>query len=337
MPIIKETSSGVIETYGVPKDIADANTTTTTASGYGTEVTSVNVGSISFPYQYDIITTQKVVGNGYVSSGSSSIKCSSSVALLSRNFAFTALRNSSLEMSSCATNIAQRGICALYSSTATVKNCVSCLSEVNYLSANCSSLILQASASMLPFRYGVDTQYDSSVSLQDFETVTANFAGAFAIQSSNIPVPTHFRSIYNSFVENTSYSLTTKPLASGFSGPEFDSKPLNLVWSQIAFGVGIASGSTAATNILGTPVASYRYVPFSHSLDWSNVYPASLVAASTAINTPGFVSMLTRPRNNYSSVKPPATIFKAEDNSGLIGTNTGLTGDFSIFDLINSL
>lgn len=335
MPIIKETSSGVIETYGIPKDIATANTTSTTPTGYGSEVTSVNVGSINFPYQYDIVTTQKVVGNAYLSSASSSIKCVSSVALLSRNFAFASLKNSSLEMNSCVTNIAQRGICALYSSTATVKNCVSCLSDINYLSINCSSLILQESASMLPFRYGVDSQYDSSVSLQDFETVTANFAGPFSIQSTVIPVPTHFRSTYNSFIENTSYALSTKPLASGFSGPDLISKPLNLVWSQIT--TSIFAGTTAATNVLGIPMASYRYVPLSHSLDWSNIYPPTVAVATQNPQGSAFLAMLTRPRNNYISVKPPPNMFKPEDNSGLTGINTGLTGDFSIFDLINSL
>jgi len=329
MSTITSTTSGALDQYDISLDIADESLTnyTTLAAGFPYPVTVVNQGSFATTsYQYEIVSTQVVSGHAYLAWNSSSMRCNSSVAVLSRSNAFSSIKDSSADLTSCAALIAQRGVAIMYSSSAIIRGSVSTQCDTNFLCSNSSSINAVRSASVFPLRFGVETNHNSSFMPVDFESTTFNF------NSMNVlPTPTHFRSINNSYCDNVSFSLTGRTLSAGFSGQRVESKPLNFVWSQISTSV----TGTAAANILGNPAASYRFVPFSHSVDYSNIVTSSVVQASTLSPT-GLLSVISRGRDCYASVKPPPFMFKPEDASGNTGLGGGLTGDFSIFDLITS-
>ena len=328
MSTITSTTSGALDQYDIPLDIADESITSVdTISGFPYPVTSVNQGSFtSTSYQYDIVTTQALAGHAYLAWNSSSMRCNSSVAVFSRNNAFSTIKDSASDINSCAALIAQRGMAALYSSSSIIRGSASTQCDTSYLCANSSSMNAQRSISVFPLRFAVDVNHNSSFMPVDFESSTFNF------NSMNVfPTPTHFRSINNSYCDNISYSLSGKTLPSGFSGQRVDSKPLSFLWSQISTSV----TGTAAANILGTPAASYRFVPFSHSIDYSNIVTSAVTQTSTLSPT-GLLSILSKGRDCYASVKPPTFMYKPEDGSGNTGVASGLTGDFSVFDLITS-
>jgi len=339
MPIIEQTTSGELDQYDIPRDIADSAKTTTIPNGFPTEVTSVSPGSFNYSsYQYDIVSSQMSTGRAYHAVSSSSMKCNSCVAVFNRVNGFATAQNSSAQIYGCAVLISVNAYTAAYTSSNIVRNSVASWSESSFYAQNSSSLVIQKSASVFPIRFGVNIAWNSTCTLQDYESMTMNF------NSTNLyPTPTHFRSMYNSSVDNASYSLSSKGISAGTSGPFVNSRSINLLWSQVvnpASAFAGAFGGTAAANILGNPSASYRYVPFSHSLDYSNIFVNSVsppaVGTSSPISTTGLLSLLARGRDCYVSVKPPASMFKPEDLSGNTWT-TGLTGDYSIFDLINSL
>jgi hypothetical protein len=83
--------------------------------------------------------------------------------------------------------------------------------------------------------------------------------------------------------------------------------------------------------------ASYNYVPFAHSADFSNIVGTStpFAAVSIANLLPPLFGIITY-RNNYQSVKPPAYMKQPEDESGDVGTGSPYTLSYSLATLVSN-
>jgi hypothetical protein len=112
-------------------------------------------------------------------------------------------------------------------------------------------------------------------------------------------------------------------------------KPMRFMWSQIWHVPGAFSAISRIFPTGGPTRASYRFVPLSHSTDYSNIVTGNIVD-STSLSSSGLLAVIAKDRVGYTSVKPPDGIFKPEDGSGITGLG-GLTGFYSISDLITSL
>jgi hypothetical protein len=300
-----------------------------TSTGGGTIV--IAAGSPPNTYQYDVVSIADFTGHAYISFVGSVISCHSSVAVFNRNAAFSAASNSTGKMSNCVSYAAQAGFNSTNTSSLGIQNCVSSLAASNYNASASSSIDAAYSASVFPVLYGVNVNQNSSWNCTEFETMTSVWSTAnFA------PVPTHFKSSQNSYCENTSYSLSSKN-TTGVTGAIIDTKPISFIWSQIwrdpGTGLGY-SNTTTNYNILATLSASYRYVPLSHCVDYSNIIQGTVTDTSQLSST-GLLSVIAKGRAGYASVKPPSWLFPPEDNSGKVGA-AGITGSFSISDLITS-
>ena len=274
-------------------------------------------------YQYDVLSLGDGAGNAYIAYNNSNMTCHSSVGVFNRNATFSSAYNSTAQAANCVAHAAQTGFNATQTSSIQIGNSVSALCASNYNANASSSINARYSASVFPVKYGVNVSNNSAWYSSEFETMTSFWSldvGA---------VPTHFRSSDNSYCQNNSTVFTTKA-TQGLSGPVLTPQPLSFIWSQIATS-GIVT--TTNSNIAANPSASYRYVPFSHSVDYSNVVGGTDVTNTTVLSSTGLLALIAKGRAGYASVKPPAYLYQPEDGSGKTGAG-GITGNYSVGDLI---
>jgi hypothetical protein len=273
-------------------------------------------------YQYDVLSLGDAAGNGYVSYNNSNITCHSSVGVFNRNATFSSAYNSTAQAANCVAHAAQTGFNATQTSSMQIGNSVSALCASNYNANASSSINCRYSASVFPVKYGVNVSNNSVWYSSEFETMTSFWsldAGA---------IPTHFRSSDNSYCQNNSTTLTSKA-TQGLSGPVLTPQPLSFIWSQIWNSI----AATPNSNISANPSASYRYVPFSHAVDYSNVVGGTDVTNTTGLSSTGLLALIAKGRVGYASVKPPSYLYQPEDGSGKTGAG-GITGNYSVDALI---
>lgn len=325
MPTIDTTTSENNNiTTGGGTDIGDGGS----SSGGGTTV--ITQGTPPASYQYDVLSLSDASGNAYVSYNGSNMTCHSSVGVFNRNGTFTSAYNSAIQTANCVAHASQTGFNAIQTSSMQIGNCVSALCASNYNANASSSMTSRYSASIFPVRYGVNISNNSAWYSSEFESMTSFWA------TDSEAVPTHFRSFENSYCQNNSSVLTSKASV-GLSGPVLDPKPLSFMWSQIwrdSDGIGFDT-DTAKFNIAATPNASYRYVPFSHAIDYSNVVGGDSVTNTSTLSSTGLLALIAKGRAGYASVKPPPYLFSPEDGSGKIGPG-GITGNYSVNALLTS-
>ena len=294
----------------------------------------ISGGDTPASYQYEIISLYGGVGTAYLAMNNSSMSCNSSVAVFNRNNAFAAMSTSTANYSNCCSYAANQGFLSANTSRISAALCVASLSAYNYRVNSSSSMYVNLCASVFPALFGTHVSSTSTFSSNEFESMTAFW-------STTGPVPVHFSSSQNSFCTNSSIALSTKTTA-GLSGPLMNGKQESFLWSQIyrnaANGDGLQNSNTPNNIFYSTPSASYRYVPFQHSTDYSNIATSGMgiIVNSTDISSRGIVQLLAMGRNCYTSVKPSDYLYPPEDNSGKTGAG-GLTGAFSVSDLLSAL
>lgn len=302
--------------------------------------TTINQGTATGTgYQYEIIAPFSGVGHAYMALNNSSIACNSSIAVFNRNGAFSSLSSSSASLSNCASYIAQYGFLSTATSRITLNMSVSSLAAYNYYARFSSSISASTSMSVFPLLYGTYASHTSSIGLNEFESMTS-----FWTTIGNIP--THFYSSKNSFVENSTVSFTSKTTntsSPGLSGALLNPKNISFLWSQIwrnpnGSGIGNSPPPTSIFSDQSVTNASYRYVPFTHSLDYPNIVNNTGTVFTNAGDDTirGLISLLAFGRNCYTSVKPPAFMFPPEDRSGT-RLEGGLTGAYTMSNLLGSL
>lgn len=342
MPGLDTTTTGNDAGSGSGQQDTDIGSGGTTTVGGGNTVVSSGSGAGS-TYQFEIISMHGGAGNAYLASNNSTISCNSSVALMNRNNAFSCISQSSGNFSNCCNYVAQIGFNAQGTSRLSTYMCCSSLSTYNYNARASSSLSASVSTSVFPIEVGTRASQTSSISLFEFESMTS----FWATNNNGAPIPTHFVSEKNSFIENSSRELTTKTITpiNGLSGPVLNGKPISFMWSQIwvdpITGLSISNSPPPSSLFSSPQAASYRYVPFTHSLDYSNIVSAAgdgtiLNSSVSADTTRGLISLLAFGRNCYTSVKPPAYMFPPEDRSGVVGIG-GLTGTYTLSNLLGAL
>ena len=337
MPGGIDTTNGADSGGGSPPEVGDGivgdngnNGDVITSPGGGEVITG---GDTPASYQYEIISLYGGVGTAYLAMNNSSMSCNSSVAVFNRNNAFAAMSTSAANYSNCCSYAANQGFLSANTSRISAALCVASISAYNYRVNSSSSMYVNLCASVFPALFGTHVSSTSTFSSNEFESMTAFW-------STTGPVPVHFSSSQNSFCTNSSIALSTKTTA-GLSGPLMTGKQVSFLWSQIwkerNEDSGIAPG--AGDNIFyAKPLASYRYVPFQHSTDYSNIATAGtgVILNGTDVSSRGIVQVVAMGRNCYTSVKPPAHLYPPEDRSGTIGIG-GLTGAFSVSDLLSAL
>lgn len=317
---------------------------TTVGSGGNT---TINPGSAAGNnnYQYEIIGLMGGIGWAYLANNGSNLACNSSVAVMNRNAAFSALNTSTANFSNCATYVSQYGFAAIGTSRVTTQMSVASLSGFNFYTRHSSSLYADTSMSVFPLAYGFAAYGNSSLSTIEIESMTS-----FWSTDQNAPIPTHFVSTQNSFLENKTDSMSARILptqsttSQGLSGPIVEGRNIKFLWSQIwrdpQLGTGLVNPTPSSVFTPNTK-ASYRYVPFSQSLDYGNIVDNnnSITNNFTVLPTDtvrGLITLLATGRNCYTNVKPPTFMYQPEDKSG-VRYEGGLTGPYSMAALLGFL
>jgi len=296
-------------------------------------------GTAPTTYDYDVISEASSVGGSYIASTNSSISGSGSVALMSRLNAFVAEKTSSMDLNSCVSYSGNFGFSANKTSSMDLDSCVSCIHKYNYSASLSSSVTARYCASVFPVDYSVYITGTSTFKPVEFESMTVFWAANDPAFST---VPVHFGSWGNSNMNNPSGRLSEKTSApaSGLSGGIITVDSLRFLWSEIT---PLLANQAPADNISNTTSgsqinASYRYVPFQHSIDYDNMTKETSANFNGSLNfnnsVPALLALIAY-RDNYASVKPPARFKKPEDGSG--GTlGTGLTGSYGLSALLVS-
>ena len=284
--------------------------------------TIITQGSPPSTYSYDIISTSTALGSGFICSDNSNLECNNSISIFSRVNAFLATNTSSSRFTGCACHGGNYGFVAVNTSSQEISHCVSALHTSNYLTVNNSTQNVFFSAGVFPVLYNVQARNNSTFSPIEFESMTRTLY--FTDENS---VPTHFGSFNGSRVSNFSDALSSKTSA-GLSGDLITKQNLTFLWSEISKTI-----SQTNTNIGAPSMASYRYVPRAHCIEYSNVVGGTDVLQNTVLSPTGLLALVAY-RDNYTSVKPPLYMFQPEDNTGKRGAG-GLTGNYAISALIS--
>lgn len=311
-PDITQTGGGGGDGSGGGEPVEGGGTTTTTP------------GSPPSTYSYDIISTSTALGSGFICSDNSNLECNNSISIFSRVNAFLATNTSSSRFTGCACHGGNYGFVAVNTSSQEISHCVSALHTSNYLTVNNSTQNVFFSAGVFPVLYNVQARNNSTFSPIEFESMTRTLY--FTDENS---VPTHFGSFNGSRVSNFSDALSSKTSA-GLSGDLITKQNLTFLWSEISKTI---SQPINTNNIGASSMASYRYVPRAHCIEYSNVVGGTDVLQNTVLSPTGLLALVAY-RDNYTSVKPPQYMFQPEDNTGKRGAG-GLTGNYSISALIS--
>jgi hypothetical protein len=286
-------------------------------------------------YDYDVVSEASSVGGCYFASTNSSISGSGSVAIMSRLNAFVAEKTSSMDLNSCVSYAGNFGFSANKTSSMELNSCVSCIHKYNYSASLSSSVNAKYCVSVFPVDYSVYITGTSTFKPVEFESMTVFWASGDPAFST---VPVHFGSWGNSNMNNASGRLSerTAPPTSGLSGGIITTDALRFMWSEITPQLASVTNVGNIGNLASLVNASYRYVPFQHSVDYSNIVgnDTTSLAQGYVAAIPSLLAVIAY-RDNYASVKPPSGFKKPEDGSGGLN-NTGLTGDYSLAALLVS-
>jgi hypothetical protein len=317
MSIISTTSSGE-STEQTPLDLG------LTGASSNSITYVINQGTAPANYSYDILNISGSVGNAYLGSIKSQIRCNGCVATFNRSNAFALTSSSAGTFNSCASYIAAQGFVAVDGSSSVIERSVSSIAQNNYRANSASSINTSYCASVFPVIYGVRVNGSSSWTSSEFETITVSWNQSTAL------IPHHFYSSSNSYCRNGSSQLTTKSSSVGISGSVLNPRSISFVWCGINE---LITPTTTSTNILANNQASYRYVPIQQSLDFPNIGGNAAgggLLPSDPLSSTGLVALMRFGRDCYDSTKPPMSLFPPEDRSGITGPLNGLTGPFNI-------
>jgi len=318
---------------GVEQEIVstDGNSSQTSA----TEQTELFLGSdghpaqgdISFSYDYQIVGQNAAIGGSYVALQNSNLTANGSVAVFSRLCSYLIANTSSANLNACAAYVGNFGFAASKTSSIDVISSVSSIHKFNYYAGLGSAISTKYSQSIFPLDFSQYAAFNGSITNVEFETATRWWDDD---SGSNA---THFGSVASSYVQNSSTQLSTFTTSSGLSGGLVGTQPLRFIWSEV-FSPANASQSTS----LGTGgYASYNYVPFAHSADYSNIVGSGFNQAPSTISNllPPLFGIIAY-RNNYQSVKPPTYMLQPEDGSGNQGVGSPYTNSYSLATLVSN-
>jgi len=285
-------------------------------------------GDISFSYDYQIVGQNAAIGGSYVALQNSNLTANGSVAVFSRLCSYLIANTSSANLNACAAYVGNFGYSASKTSSIDVISCVSSIHKFNYYAGSGSSISTKYSQSIFPLDFSQYAAFNGSITNVEFETSTRwwdDDAGSNA---------THFGSVASSYIQNSSTQLSTFTTSSGLSGGLVGTQPIRFIWSEVYL-----PGGVAVSTSLGTGgYASYNYVPFAHSADYSNIVGTG-VWTSSSISVANLLPPLfgiIAYRNNYQSVKPPAYMSQPEDGSGTLGPTKPYTDSYSLATLVSN-
>lgn len=356
MPVIDTTTTNNDLGSSSGSSGGDVGSGGTTINSNGS--TTINSGSAAGNnnYLYEIVGLHTGIGGAYLATNSSNLSCNSSVAVMNRNSAFICSNTSTANLSNCASYVAQSGFKAIGTSRLFAQMSMSSMATYNYIANTSSSINTNTSMSVFPLNIGQAAYGSSSIANVEYESMTS-YWGNNSGGAGDGPVPTHFLSTNNSYIENRCNPLSQKisvvrtfvpgpPTSSyiqpGLSGPIVEGRNLKFLWSQIYNPNGGPGLNLLSPNniFFSQAKASYRFVPFSQSLDYGNIVSFSTIQANFISagedTTRGLISLLAMGRNCYTQVKPPAEMYLPEDKSGNRYSN-GLTGPYTMSDLLGNL
>jgi hypothetical protein len=283
-------------------------------------------GDISFSYDYQIVGQNAAIGGSYVALQNSNLTANGSVAVFSRLCSYLIANTSSANLNACAAYVGNFGFAASKTSSIDVISSVSSIHKFNYYAGSGSAISTKYSQSIFPLDFSQYAAFNGSITNVEFETATRWWDDD---SGSNA---THFGSVASSYVQNSSTQLSTFTTSSGLSGGLVGTQPLRFIWSEV-FSPANAPQSTS----LGTGgYASYNYVPFAHSADYSNIVGSAFNPNPTMTNLLPPLFGIIAYRNNYQSVKPPTYMLQPEDLSGTIGVGTPYTNSYSLATLVSN-
>jgi hypothetical protein len=317
---------------GVEQEIVstDGNSSQTSA----TEQTELLLGSdghpaqgdISFSYDYQIVGQNAAIGGSYVALQNSNLTANGSVAVFSRLCSYLIANTSSANLNACAAYVGNFGFAASKTSSIDVISSVSSIHKFNYYAGLGSAISTKYSQSIFPLDFSQYAAFNGSITNVEFETATRWWDDD---SGSNA---THFGSVASSYVQNSSTQLSTFTTSSGLSGGLVGTQPLRFIWSEVF------SPANAPQSIsLGTGgYASYNYVPFAHSADYSNIVGSGFNPYQSMTNLLPPLFGIIAYRNNYQSVKPPTYMLQPEDGSGNQGLVSPYTNSYSLATLVSN-
>jgi hypothetical protein len=287
---------------------------------------SVSQGTAPTSYDYQIVGQNAAIGGSYVAVQNSNLTAKGSVAVFSRLCSYLVANTSSANLNACAAYVGNFGYSASKTSSIDVVSSISSIHKFNYYAGSGSSISTKYSQSVFPLDFSQYAAFNGSITNIEFETMTRwwdSDAGANA---------THFGSVASSYVQNSSTQLSTFVLPTGFSGGIVGTQPLRFIWSEV-----YTPGGAASSTSLGTGgYASYNYVPFAHSADYSNIVGSGFGQTPTVENLLPSLFGIIAYRNNYQSVKPPAYMKQPEDGSGNQGLVSPYTNSYSLATLVSN-
>jgi len=282
-------------------------------------------GDISFSYDYQIVGQNAAIGGSYVALQNSNLTANGSVAVFSRLCSYLIANTSSANLNACAAYVGNFGFAASKTSSIDVISSVSSIHKFNYYAGSGSAISTKYSQSIFPLDFSQYAAFNGSITNVEFETATRWWDDD---SGSNA---THFGSVASSYVQNSSTQLSTFTTSSGLSGGLVGTQPLRFIWSEV-FSPANAPQSTS----LGTGgYASYNYVPFAHSADYSNIVGSGFSNLSMTNLLPPLFGIIAY-RNNYQSVKPPTYMLQPEDGSGNQGLESPYTNSYSLATLVSN-
>ena len=285
---------------------------------------SVSQGTAPTSYDYQIVGQNAAIGGSYVALQNSNLTAKGSVAVFSRLCSYLIANTSSANLNACAAYVGNFGFAASKTSSIDVISSVSSIHKFNYYAGSGSAISTKYSQSIFPLDFSQYAAFNGSITNVEFETATRWWDDD---SGSNA---THFGSVASSYVQNSSTQLSTFTTSSGLSGGLVGTQPLRFIWSEV-FSPANAPQSTS----LGTGgYASYNYVPFAHSADYSNI--GFNQSPTTIPNLLPPLFGIIAYRNNYQSVKPPTYMLQPEDGSGNQGLVSPYTNSYSLATLVSN-
>jgi hypothetical protein len=309
---------------GVEQEIVstDGNSSQTSA----TEQTELLLGSdghpaqgdISFSYDYQIVGQNAAIGGSYVALQNSNLTANGSVAVFSRLCSYLIANTSSANLNACAAYVGNFGFAASKTSSIDVISSVSSIHKFNYYAGSGSAISTKYSQSIFPLDFSQYAAFNGSITNVEFETATRWWDDD---SGSNA---THFGSVAS--------SLSTFTTSSGLSGGLVGTQPLRFIWSEVF----IPANASQSTSLGTGGYASYNYVPFAHSADYSNIVGSGFNPNPTMANLLPPLFGIIAYRNNYQSVKPPTYMLQPEDGSGNQGLGSPYTNSYSLATLVSN-
>ena len=289
---------------------------------------SVIQGDAPASYDYQIVGQNAAIGASYVALQNSNLTAKGSVAVFSRLCSYLIANTSSANLNACAAYVGNFGYSASKTSSIEVISSTASIHKFNYFASSGSSIATKYCQSVFPMDFSQYAAFNGSITNIEFETMTRwwdDDAGSNA---------THFGSVASSYVQNQSTQLSTfsAPPSNGFSGGVVGTQPLRFIWSEFY----TPAGAAVSTSLGAGGYASYNFVPFAHSTDYSNIVGVGFSQTPTMAGLLPPLFGIIAYRNNYQSVKPPVYMQQPEDGSGQSGPATPYTNSYSLATLVSN-